>query len=233
MGKNRDRDAGGQAAGATGTQTPRRRDRRVEKTRDAIQGAFQELLLERSYASITVQDILDRANVGRSTFYSHFEGKDDLLRRLVDSICDHALNPAAPEHHHDFVGRSGPEAVVEHMLCHLHERESGVCALLVGDTAGMFTDCLRGELAQRANAALDVRPGTLAAGMDRAFLVNHVAGSFVELVIWWARDGFRAGARELARDYLAAILPLLQPRHESPRSARARTGCAHVPAQLM
>lgn len=190
-------------------QAGKRQDRRVGKTRGAIQSAFQSLLLEQSYASITVQDILDRADVGRSTFYAHFDGKGDLLRQLVDSICDHALNPTTPEHHHDFVGRNEPEAIVEHMLCHLHERESGVCALLTGDAASMFTDYLRGELAKRADTVVEVRPGTPAEGMDRAFLVNHIAGSFVELVIWWARGGFAASAHELAQSYLAAIRPLL------------------------
>jgi len=57
----------------------RRRDRRVERTRRLLTEALHELIRERDYDSITVQDVLDRADVGRSTFYAHFRNKDHLL----------------------------------------------------------------------------------------------------------------------------------------------------------
>jgi len=54
-------------------------DRRVQKTRRALSRALIELVLEKGYASVSVQDILDRADIGRSTFYAHFESKEMLL----------------------------------------------------------------------------------------------------------------------------------------------------------
>ncbi|SFQ35124.1 transcriptional regulator, TetR family [Butyrivibrio proteoclasticus] len=62
-------------------------DRRQKKTRKAIFTAFTELLKEESYSKITVQQIIDNADIGRTTFYSHFETKDDLLNHMV---CDFA-----------------------------------------------------------------------------------------------------------------------------------------------
>ncbi len=58
-------------------------DRRPQKTRQALNEALIALMFEKSYDSIVVQEILDRANVGRSTFYMHFRDKDELL---VDGI---------------------------------------------------------------------------------------------------------------------------------------------------
>ena len=55
-------------------------DRRIQKTRKLLSQALLELILEKGYERVTVQDILDRANVGRSTFYSHYENKELLLR---------------------------------------------------------------------------------------------------------------------------------------------------------
>ena len=52
-----------------------RKDRRVERTRQLIRGAFRSLLEEKGYEVLTVQEIIDRANVGRATFYAHFDNK--------------------------------------------------------------------------------------------------------------------------------------------------------------
>lgn len=61
-----------------------RSDPRVLRTRNALGNALVELMTERAFESITVQDVLDRAGVGRSTFYVHYDGKDDLLTSDVD-----------------------------------------------------------------------------------------------------------------------------------------------------
>jgi AcrR family transcriptional regulator len=55
-------------------------DRRAARTQKALHGALMSLILRKGYEAITVQDIIDEANVGRSTFYSHYTGKEDLLR---------------------------------------------------------------------------------------------------------------------------------------------------------
>jgi AcrR family transcriptional regulator len=55
-------------------------DRRIARTRRALHDALMSLVLRKGYEAITIQDILDEADVGRSTFYSHYAGKDELLR---------------------------------------------------------------------------------------------------------------------------------------------------------
>ena len=66
---------------------PVKQDRRVGRTVTSLRKALTELILEKHYDSITVQDIIDRANVGRSTFYTHFRDKEDVL------ISDWKTNP--------------------------------------------------------------------------------------------------------------------------------------------
>jgi AcrR family transcriptional regulator len=58
-------------------------DRRIERTRQALRSAFVNLTLTRGYTEVTVEDIAAQANVGRSTFYMHYRGKDDLLRQSL------------------------------------------------------------------------------------------------------------------------------------------------------
>lgn len=61
-------------------------DRRVQKTRKLLQDALIELVAEKGYESVSIQEILDRANVGRSTFYAHFQDKDQLLHSILDRL---------------------------------------------------------------------------------------------------------------------------------------------------
>src|SRR3990172_8985094 len=61
-------------------------DRRVQKTRKLLQDALIELVAEKGYETVTIQELLDRANVGRSTFYAHFQDKDQLLHSILDRL---------------------------------------------------------------------------------------------------------------------------------------------------
>src|SRR5262245_34264849 len=61
-----------------------KRDRRSQRTRQLVLSATLDLLFERRYDEITVQDILDRANIGRSTFYTHYFDKQDVLTSIVE-----------------------------------------------------------------------------------------------------------------------------------------------------
>lgn len=61
-------------------------DRRVLRTQDTLRRALVELILERGFESITVSDITERANVGRSTFYAHYADKDDLLQGSLEML---------------------------------------------------------------------------------------------------------------------------------------------------
>lgn len=67
---------------------PRPEDRRVRRTRRALIQALVALTMEKRYGAITIQDLLDRADVGRSTFYAHYRGKDDLLLRSFERMLE-------------------------------------------------------------------------------------------------------------------------------------------------
>ena len=182
-------------------------DPRRGRTRSAINQSFVSLLCERDYAAITLQDILERAHVGRSTFYAHYRNKEELLAEQVRSICEHSLDAdaaATPPR----TGADDAVGQVEGILDRLLEHRNGLRALVRGDSAERFADCLRHEIIRRARVRVPERPGGVAGAMDREFLVHHIGASFVGMVRWWAWTGFETPARTLARDYLRTLLPL-------------------------
>jgi AcrR family transcriptional regulator len=89
-------------------------DRRMERTRSTRTSAFVELLLTRGYEGLSVEDIVGRANIGRSTFYLHFRGKEDILKSTMSRpstvlaiIVGHDVPPAAviPQIEHFYTQR--------------------------------------------------------------------------------------------------------------------------------
>ena len=94
-----------------------------ETAEDTLQslGLFNKLLEEKHFNNITVQEILDEANVGRSTFYSHFETKDALLKEMCTDIFDHIFSHELhSESSHDFSSSDhGLREKITHLLYHI------------------------------------------------------------------------------------------------------------------
>jgi len=72
--------------------TQPRQDRRSQRTQQALMDALIALLAVKRYDEISINDIIDRANVGRSTFYAHYQGKDDLLKSGFERVLDMLIN---------------------------------------------------------------------------------------------------------------------------------------------
>ena len=96
-------------------------DRRKRKTREAIFIAFTELLAKKDFTQITVGEIIEKADVGRATFYAHFETKDFLLKELCGELFCHifdTMKEEKAEHRHIF-DCDAPDSVFLHLLQHL------------------------------------------------------------------------------------------------------------------
>lgn len=169
-------------------------DRRVNRTRRLLQQAFIELLRERGYDRITVRDIVDRANVGRSTFYQHYKSKDELFIACHESFADSfglwagLFSPDPPEglvrafRHLREVRRA------LHPVFHGHVRDGGTIVRL-----------LRESCARKIEAGL--RPALADGETVRSLEVvaNFLAGAQIGLVQWWLEARRTARPAEVAR----------------------------------
>ena len=105
-------------------------DRRVNKTRKAIFAALSELLREKNFAQITVQEIIDLADIGRATFYAHFPTKDDVLAGQIESVFD-SLNGQLNEH----IQQENEKSLlpVTAIFAHIRDNEKTISGILMSE----------------------------------------------------------------------------------------------------
>ena len=115
-------------------------DRRQKKTRGAIFSAFAELLSQKHYNQISVQEIIDAANVGRTTFYAHFETKDYLLKSLCEELFGHIIDTAMglPHGHYHYSCGNKTDSVFLHLVRHLQENDRNILELLSSENNEIF-----------------------------------------------------------------------------------------------
>ena len=186
-------------------------DRRQQKTRTAIFSAFTSLLAEKSYSKITVQEIIDAANVGRTTFYAHFETKDDLLKELCEELFGHIIGSAMDcTHTHGlYSDGSAPESVFCHLLQHLQKNDKNIIALLSCESSEMFLRFFKDSLNELVRSQFINQNRKANTDIPEDFLINHISGSFVEMVLWWIRGHRKQTPEDLDRYFRAVIEPII------------------------
>lgn len=167
----------------------RQEDRRVRRTKKLLKSALIELILEWGYDAITVQDILDRADVGRSTFYAHFNSKDDLL------IGDAPYVHLGFEDLREMDGQTvdGELVVIPSfldMFKHVAEQKQLFRAMVGGEGINLVQRIvlahLRTTFEDRFNwLAEQGRPLPQPAPVLATFLT----GGFMSLLVWWLDEG--------------------------------------------
>lgn len=158
-------------------------DRRQRKTRQAVFQAFITLLETKPYADITVQEIIDEADIGRSTFYSHFETKDDLLKELCTEIFHHVFSDdLMKERTHDFSGSAGDiRKEITHILYHLQDNRSYLRGILLSESGEIFMRYFKEYLHSVFEQVLVNRDF----GVPEDYLLDHLVCDFAESVRWW------------------------------------------------
>lgn len=174
-------------------------DRRQQKTRDAILKAFSKLIKEKRYSNITVQEIIDEANIGRSTFYAHFETKDELLRTLFTNIFNHVFaDDLKSEMTHDFSrGNNDLENTLTHILHHLIDSEMNIVGILSSESGELFMNYFKDYLSEIFSQYLD----EIKFNAPADFVLNHLVGGFSETVKWWIDNKTKYTPEETARYY--------------------------------
>ena len=187
-------------------------DRRQKKTREAIFKAFTELLAQKNYNQIAVQDIIDAADIGRTTFYAHFETKDYLLKDLCEELFGHIIDTAMglPHGHYHYSCGTETDSVFLHLLRHLQENDRNILELLSSQNNEIFLRYFKSNLKKLIMTQYADKGLLKNSALPQDYLVNHISSSFVETVDWWLSCSMQQTPEKITRYFLSVIEPILR-----------------------
>ena len=166
-------------------------DRRILRTRDTLGDALVALIQEKNFDDITVQDVLDRAGVGRSTFYVHYRDKEDLFLSDVEDFF--AMFSTVLKRQGASPKRLVP---VQELLGHVSEMRDFYAAIV---RAGKMNDVHalgRGFFARSISERLQTT-GIDLDPLTRAAKAHVLAGSLFSLIEWWIDKGMKPDPKEM------------------------------------
>ena len=182
-------------------------DRRQRKTRDAIFSAFTSLLSKKSFDKISVGEIIEIADIGRATFYSHFETKDYLLKELCSELFDHIFESDIGDekaHSHIF-DCNAPSSVFLHLFEHLEKNDNYIIQLLACENNDLFLNYFKNGVKELVKKHIkdfeDKKPSIL----PEDFWINYISSTFIETVRWWIKNGIKE-TPEIITKYILMII---------------------------
>lgn len=167
------------------TAEKKRPDRRASRTRRSLSDSLVELILEKRYDAITVQNVIDRADVGRSTFYAHYQDKEDLLLSSWEGFFDWFVQHI--QWQNISAGRFVP---LVHIFQHVQEFHKFYLALVRSRKTDLLFKTGHKYLTRNFEKAL----GKYLADKPQPsvplpVLSNHLAGGILDLLKWWLDHG--------------------------------------------
>jgi AcrR family transcriptional regulator len=187
--------------GVSGASAP---DRRVRRTRKLLHDAFIALAIEKGYEKTTIQDILDRADVGRSTFYTHYRDKAELLTASFDGMHQQLLRQLAEVPTTSTIDVTLPAAL---LFDHAYQNQRvyrALCGHQGGAVVQRHLRSLIGDLLRK-----HMRPEFSAGGTEVSadIAAEFYTSAALGLLVWWIAHGFCNGPTWLAATYRTLAQP--------------------------
>jgi AcrR family transcriptional regulator len=200
----------------------RNKDRRIQRTRNLLHDALVSLIHQKDYDQIVVKEILDRANVGRSTFYTHFQNKDELLVSGIHQMVGSTWpipKPTSDRPHEQIIAFSLP--VFEH---HYEHRRSGE-GRIGSKGRALLHEHLQQTLAERIDRNIETLKGQreLTTGIvPREILARYVASTFVLVLNWWLDCESQLPPKQINELFRSLVLPTFTQLWNDSKNGRPR-----------
>jgi AcrR family transcriptional regulator len=158
-----------------------KQDRRSQRTQQTLMDALIALLAVKHYDEISINDIIDRANVGRSTFYAHYQGKDDLLKSGFERVLDMLIQ-------HISFGKAGQDLRLDttQLFRHTQGHYELYRTLVWGSGFDLLTKDGHAALSAKFQESFtQLLSGKPEPSIPLAVLSYSIAGTLLILLKWW------------------------------------------------
>ncbi len=178
----------------------RRPDRRRQRTRRLLSDVLTALILENGYDSITIQNITDRANVSRATFYLHFTDKEDLYLWSLQSLYDELVAQLAPLTRDNLMPDGTPPSLI--VFRHAAEHRDLYRIMLRSQSSASIVQQVKNYVAGHLRDQMETfaaQHGITQFALPMDVLIEHMASSLMGLVIWWLETDTPHNVEDMAR----------------------------------
>ncbi len=187
----------------------KKEDRRVQRTRQLLEAALLSLIKEKEFDAISVQEIIDRANVGRATFYAHFDNKEDLLESGFDDLL-----ATLRERQREARSHGGPIdrrlfAFSHHLLAHADEHRDIFPAMVSKRGGALIQHLLRNLLVKVVREDVREAAQGSARPVPEEAIVQFIAGGLFGLMLWWLGAKKRLSVDEVEVLFRKLAIPAL------------------------
>ena len=182
-------------------------DRRQRKTREAIFNAFILLLSKKNYNNITVGEIIEIADVGRATFYAHFETKDFLLKDLLRELFSHIFNAENQENKQErnIFNCDIHDSVFLHLFKHVKKNDNNICKLLSSKNNELFLEYFKSETKALITNHLADFKDKKPQNIPEDFWINHITSTFIETLRWWIENKMKQTPETINEYFLMLV----------------------------
>ncbi len=173
-----------------------RLDPRVMRTRQLLRHALIELVPEKGFTAITVQDITDRATLNRATFYLHYRDKHELLLDVFEELIKEA--ELMPPDASALPARLAPPSIVR-VFDHVAEHAEFYRVILGEEAVPSFVSRIREYIAQIAQRWITLlRHGSDDSSVPTAIAVNFISAAYIGVIVWWLQNGMPHSSEYMA-----------------------------------
>ena len=178
---------------------------RSRRTRQLLANALTDLMMEKRFEDITVQDILDRADVGRSTFYTHYSDKEDLLIGEIERVI-HELDRLTAE------AGPGQQGLLPSLALfrHIQEQRRLLGHFMWGRGAEMLTRSLQGQVSAMIEQKLrNLTRNEAEIAVPLPVVATFVASTYLMLLRWWFDEDMRHSPEEVDAMFQKLVMPAI------------------------
>jgi AcrR family transcriptional regulator len=197
-------------------QISRKVDRRVSRTRRLLRDALFALILEKGFDAVTVEEITNRADLGRTTFYLHYRDKEDLLLEsigeLVDDLIEQMARLPVEEWRLEIENNNlNPSPAILLPFQHVADNARLYRVILRGEGTYSVSRRLREIIVQASNEMLRVllekeRLAALHPQVPMDIFLNFLAGSWIGLITWWLENEMPYPPEQMAMMFQKMVL---------------------------